>query len=70
MRLPHRVSLKQRKTQVLESRRPRRVRPGLCPLIYHGDRNEGVPVLAQMRDDFVWPDGVIQTLDVDPMSLV
>jgi primosomal protein N' (replication factor Y) len=29
-----------------------------------------VPVLAQMRDDFVWPDGVIQTLDVDPMSLV
>jgi primosomal protein N' (replication factor Y) len=29
-----------------------------------------VPVLAQMRDDFAWPEGVIQTLDVDPMSLV
>jgi primosomal protein N' (replication factor Y) len=29
-----------------------------------------VPVLAQMRDDFAWPEGVTQTLDVDPMSLV
>ena len=28
-----------------------------------------VPVLAQMRDDFAWPEGVTQTLDVDPMSL-
>lgn len=29
-----------------------------------------VPVLAQLRDDFIWPEGVTQTLDVDPMSLV
>jgi primosomal protein N' (replication factor Y) len=29
-----------------------------------------VPVLAAMRADFPWPDGVTQTLDVDPMSLV
>ena len=28
-----------------------------------------VPVLARLRADFAWPDGVIQTLDVDPMSL-
>ncbi|MFA5058411.1 MAG: primosomal protein N' [Opitutaceae bacterium] len=28
-----------------------------------------VPVLVQLRDDFTWPDGVTQTLDVDPMSL-
>jgi primosomal protein N' (replication factor Y) len=28
-----------------------------------------VPVLAQLRADFIWPEGVIQTLDVDPMSL-
>ena len=29
-----------------------------------------VPVLVQLRDDFAWPEGVTQTLDVDPMSLV
>jgi len=29
-----------------------------------------VPVLAELRAGFTWPDGVIQTLDVDPMSLV
>jgi len=29
-----------------------------------------VPVLARLRADFTWPEGVIQTLDVDPMSLV
>jgi primosomal protein N' (replication factor Y) len=29
-----------------------------------------VPVLARLRAEFSWPDGVIQTLDVDPMSLV
>jgi primosomal protein N' (replication factor Y) len=29
-----------------------------------------VPVLAKLRADFAWPDGVTQTLDVDPMSLV
>jgi len=29
-----------------------------------------VPVLAQLRNDFIWPEGVTQTLDVDPMSLV
>jgi primosomal protein N' (replication factor Y) len=29
-----------------------------------------VPVLAQLRADFPWPEGVIQTLDVDPMSLM
>jgi primosomal protein N' (replication factor Y) len=28
-----------------------------------------VPVLVQLRADFPWPEGVIQTLDVDPMSL-
>ena len=29
-----------------------------------------VPTLAEMRAEFPWPDGVIQTLDVDPMNLV
>jgi len=29
-----------------------------------------VPVLAEMRAGFAWPDGVTQTLDVDPVSLV
>jgi primosomal protein N' (replication factor Y) len=29
-----------------------------------------VPVLAQLRTSFTWPEGVTQTLDVDPMSLV
>ncbi|HUL52588.1 MAG TPA: primosomal protein N' [Opitutaceae bacterium] len=29
-----------------------------------------VPVLGAMRTDFAWPEGVSQTLDVDPMSLV
>ncbi len=29
-----------------------------------------VPVLAELRDVFAWPDGVTQVLDVDPMSLV
>ena len=29
-----------------------------------------VPVLAQLRAAFAWPEGVTQVLDVDPMSLV
>jgi primosomal protein N' (replication factor Y) len=29
-----------------------------------------VPMLAQLREEFTWPEGVTQTLDVDPMSLV
>jgi primosomal protein N' (replication factor Y) (superfamily II helicase) len=28
-----------------------------------------VPVLAQLRAEFVWPDGVTQVLDVDPMNM-
>jgi len=28
-----------------------------------------VPALVRLRDDFIWPDGVTQILDVDPMSL-
>jgi primosomal protein N' (replication factor Y) len=28
-----------------------------------------VPVLVRLREEFKWPEGVIQTLDVDPMSL-
>ena len=29
-----------------------------------------VPVLARLRDEFTWPEGVTQILDVDPMSMV
>jgi primosomal protein N' (replication factor Y) len=29
-----------------------------------------VPVLAKLRDEFAWPEGVTQILDVDPMSMV
>jgi primosomal protein N' (replication factor Y) (superfamily II helicase) len=28
-----------------------------------------VPVLAALQEEFIWPDGVTQVLDVDPMSL-
>ena len=28
-----------------------------------------VGVLAKLQRDFLWPEGVVQTLDVDPMSL-
>jgi primosomal protein N' (replication factor Y) len=28
-----------------------------------------VPEIARMQREFVWPDGVVQTLDVDPVSL-
>ncbi|OHE89455.1 MAG: hypothetical protein A3G75_16025 [Verrucomicrobia bacterium RIFCSPLOWO2_12_FULL_64_8] len=29
-----------------------------------------IPELAKLRDEFTWPDGVTQVLDVDPVNLV
>jgi len=37
---------------------------------FTGNVTKVVPVLARLRAEFVWPEGVTQILDVDPMSMV